>query len=192
MARWEPNTRLKLIDAAAELFAADGYEATTVAQIAARAGVSKMTFFRHFPDKREVLFAGREIQGRLLREAVCGAEEHTSTLDMVSVAVGSVAAVFPDERRAPTALLMRVVASHEDLRERAAFKQVYLADTLTAALVERGVPAVTAAVAADLGVRALHEGMARWADSERASFSECVEAVFAGLRQAVVELAAEG
>jgi AcrR family transcriptional regulator len=60
MARWEPNTRERLIRAAIELFAEQGYEATTVSQIAERAGgLTKTTFFRHFSDKREVLFAGQ-------------------------------------------------------------------------------------------------------------------------------------
>ncbi len=58
MARWEPNPGLRLVRAAIDLFAEQGYDDTTVAQIAARAGLSKATFFRHFPDKREVLSAG--------------------------------------------------------------------------------------------------------------------------------------
>ena len=60
MARWEPNARERLERAALALFAENGYDATTVAQIADRAGLTKSTFFRHFADKREVLFGGQE------------------------------------------------------------------------------------------------------------------------------------
>ena len=73
MARWEPNARERLVRAAVELFAEQGYEATTVNEIAERAGgLTKTTFFRHFADKREVLFAGQEIHGRIVAEG--GAE----------------------------------------------------------------------------------------------------------------------
>src|SRR5690242_4601605 len=60
MARWAPGASDRLQRAAMELFAEDGFEATTVAGIAGRAGVTERTFFRHFADKREVLFAGGE------------------------------------------------------------------------------------------------------------------------------------
>jgi AcrR family transcriptional regulator len=55
-----------MVLAAVDLFTEQGYDATTVAQIAERAGVTKSTFFRHFPDKREVLVAGQEVLSQLL------------------------------------------------------------------------------------------------------------------------------
>ena len=76
MARWQPNTRERLVRAALDLFTEQGYEATTVSEIAERAGgLTKMTFFRHFPDKREVLFAGQEMHSRLLADAIAAAPE---------------------------------------------------------------------------------------------------------------------
>ncbi|GAA3606226.1 TetR/AcrR family transcriptional regulator [Kineosporia mesophila] len=162
MARWEPNTRLRLIDAAVELFAENGYEATTVAQIAAHVGVSKMTFFRHFPDKREVLFAGQEEQVKMLHDAVAAAPASATPFETVAAAVVELAAYFPPERREPSARLHAVVASHEDLRERSAFKHARLAQALEQALIERAVPAATAGLAADLGARALREAFVRW------------------------------
>src|SRR5208282_4010488 len=65
MARWEPGARERMVLAAVDLFTEQGYDATTVAQIAERAGVTKSTFFRHFPDKRELLVAGQEVLSRL-------------------------------------------------------------------------------------------------------------------------------
>ena len=58
MARWQPGARERLVVATVDLFSEQGYDATTVAQIAERAGVTRSPFFRHFPDKRELLVAG--------------------------------------------------------------------------------------------------------------------------------------
>src|SRR2546427_938657 len=73
MARWEPGARERMVLAAVDLFTEQGYDATTVAQIAERAGVTKSTFFRHFPDKRELLVAGQEVLSRLLAEGIAKA-----------------------------------------------------------------------------------------------------------------------
>src|SRR2546430_8111552 len=78
MARWEPGARERLVLAAVDLFTEQGYDATTVAQIAERAGVTKSTFFRHFPDKRELLVAGQEVLSRLLGEGVAQGPEAAS------------------------------------------------------------------------------------------------------------------
>ncbi|MBT0772740.1 TetR/AcrR family transcriptional regulator [Kineosporia sp. J2-2] len=192
MGRWEPNTRLKLIDAAVELFAADGYESTTVAQIAARAGVSKMTFFRHFSDKREVLFAGQAEQEQMMREAVAAAPAGAGAFEPAAAAVVSVAQMFPDERREPTARILAVIGSHDDLRERAAFKRAHLTRMLEESLIARGVPAAAAGVAADLVSRALHEAMARWArPGAPDNLAETTRQVLDELTDAVAELASE-
>src|ERR1700742_2918236 len=86
MARWEPGARERLVIAAVDLFTEQGYDATTVAQIAERAGVTKSTFFRHFPDKRELLVAGQDTLGRLMTEGIAEAPEGGSPL--VAVAAG--------------------------------------------------------------------------------------------------------
>src|SRR4051794_29750710 len=68
MVRWEPNARGRLEKAALELYAERGFDATTVAEIAARAGLTERTFFRYFADKREVLFDGSgALEARLVR-----------------------------------------------------------------------------------------------------------------------------
>src|SRR5215218_10097699 len=84
MARWEPGARERLILAAVDLFTEQGYDATTVAQIAERAGVTKSTFFRHFPDKRELLVAGQETLSRLLAEGITQAPGDASPLEAVA------------------------------------------------------------------------------------------------------------
>ncbi|GLY13749.1 TetR family transcriptional regulator [Kineosporia sp. NBRC 101677] len=189
MGRWEPNTRLKLIDAAVELFAANGYEATTVLQIAAQAGVSKMTFFRHFADKREVLFAGQAEFVELLRDSVSRGPKGAGALAVAAAAVTELAAVFPVERQAPTARLNAVVASHPDLRERSAYKRALLTAALEGALLERQVPAATAGVAADVAVRALHDAFDRWAEpGQKRSLPELIGQALGELTQAATEL----
>ena len=73
MARWKPGARERLVLAAVDLFTEQGYDATTVAQIAERAGVTRSTFFRYFPDKRDVLMAGQQTLSRLLAEGIAEA-----------------------------------------------------------------------------------------------------------------------
>lgn len=84
MARWEPGARERLVAAAADLFTERGYDATTVAQIAERAGVTKSTFFRHFPGKRELLVAGQQTLSRLLAEGTARAPVSVSPLEAVA------------------------------------------------------------------------------------------------------------
>src|SRR3982751_1108427 len=84
MGRWEPGARERLVMAAVDLFIEQGYDATTVAQIAERAGVTKSTFFRHFPDKRELLVAGQQTLSRLLADGVAEAPDGVSPLEAVA------------------------------------------------------------------------------------------------------------
>src|ERR1700761_7292355 len=90
--RWEPNTRERLVRAAVDLFCEQGYDATTVSEIAERAGgLTKMTFFRHFRDKREVLFAGQEVHSRILADAVAAAPDPAAPLQVAAAAVDALA-----------------------------------------------------------------------------------------------------
>ena len=162
MARWEPDTRVRLVRAALELCTDQGYEATTVAEIAERAGLTKTTFFRHFPDKREVLFAGQDEHSRILAEAIAAAPAEATPIEAVAVAIGALAASFTDERREFGRMLIALIAGNDDLRERAAYKHARLAEATAAALEARKVPPATAGLAAELGVRAFHEAFARW------------------------------
>jgi len=165
MARWEPNTRERLVRAALDLFTEQGYDATTVSEIAERAGgLTKMTFFRHFTDKREVLFAGQEMHSRLLADAIAAAPATATPLQAVAAALDAISSVFTEDRREFAARLLGVVAANSELRERAAFKRIGLTDAMTEALEKRGVPDLTASLAAELGIRAFYRAFGQWAD----------------------------
>ena len=166
MARWEPNTRERLVRAALDLFTEQGYDATTVSEIAERAGgLTKMTFFRHFPDKREVLFAaGQEIHSRLMADAIAAAPDSATPLQAVAAAVDAVTATFTDDRREFATRLLAVISANSELQERAAFKRIGLTEAVTEALEKRGVPDLTASLAAELGARAFYDAFGQWAD----------------------------
>ncbi|MEV7976512.1 TetR/AcrR family transcriptional regulator [Streptomyces sp. NPDC086519] len=162
MARWEPNARLRLVQAAIDLFGEQGYDNTTVSQLAERAGLTKTTFFRHFPDKREVLFAGQEEHARLLTAGVASAPATATPLEAVAAGLDALTSSFTPEQREFGPRLRSVVAGHAELRERSAFKELALAAALTDALHQRGVPDPIACLAADLGVRAFHTAFTEW------------------------------
>ena len=166
VARWEPNTRERLVRAALDLFAEQGYAATTVSEIAERAGgLSKMTFFRHFPDKREVLFAGQDKMGQLLADAIAAVPGPPTPLQAVAAGLDAIAALHQNDRREFAVRLRAVIVGNPELRERAAFKRIALTEALTTALQKRGVPDLTAGLAAELGIRAYYRAYEQWADS---------------------------
>jgi AcrR family transcriptional regulator len=167
MARWEPGARERLVVAAVDLFTEQGYDATTVAQIAERAGVTKSTFFRHFPDKRELLVAGQETLSRLLAEGIAEAPAAASPLEAVAAGLDRASGAIGPMSRQIAPRLKAAVAASAELQERDALKSVSLAAAMTAALVARGVPEAVAALAGELGVLAFKRGYAVWSESER-------------------------
>jgi AcrR family transcriptional regulator len=165
MGRWEPNASERLVLAALDLFTERGYENTTVVEIAARAGVTKSTFFRHFPDKREVLFGGETMSG-LLAEAIAAAPAAATPLEAVGHAVEAIGReVFTPARRAFIARRRDVISANPELQEREALKGLALTASMTAALKQRGVPELTASVAAELAGLALKIAYDRWTDA---------------------------
>src|SRR4051794_13579623 len=158
--RWEPGAAGRLREAAMELYVAQGYDQTTVAQIADRAGVTARTFFRHFPDKREVLFAGSEELVHQMAAAVEAAPADAAPLSAVAAALDAVATLLVDlpySRRRQA-----VIAANAELRERELTKMATLADALSAALVGRGVPDGEARLAAETGATVFRVGFERW------------------------------
>src|ERR1700710_2662274 len=99
MTRWEPGAAERLAGAALELYAGKGFEETTVAEIAQAAGLTERTFFRYFPDKREVLFAGSELLEQAFADGAATAAQDATPLEVVRAAVEGAAEYFPDKRR---------------------------------------------------------------------------------------------
>jgi AcrR family transcriptional regulator len=167
MGRWEPGARERLVVAAVDLFTEQGYDATTVAQIAERAGVTKSTFFRHFPDKRELLVAGQETLSRLLAEGIAEAPPGASPLEAVAAGLERAANAMGSMHREFAPRLKAAVAASAELQERDALKSVSLAAAMAGALVARGLPDPTAALASELGVLAFKRGFAEWSEGDR-------------------------
>src|SRR4051794_19235568 len=167
MARWEPGARERLVVAAVELFSEQGYDDTTVAQIAERAGVTKSTFFRHFSDKRELLVAGQETLSRLLSDGIAEAPASASPLQAVAAGLERASSAMGPTNRELGPRIKAAVAASTELQERDALKSVGLAAAMTAALIARGVPEPTAHLAGELGVLAFKRGYARWSESDR-------------------------
>ncbi|WP_368861342.1 TetR/AcrR family transcriptional regulator [Frankia tisae] len=165
MARWQPNASERLVVAALDLFAERGYENTTVIEIAERAGLTKSTFFRHFPDKREVLFGGDTMAG-LLVDGITEASAAATPLEAVAHALDTIGReAFTPDRREFSARRRAVIAANPELREREALKGLGLAASMIDALGRRGVPDLASRVAAELGALALTIAYERWSDT---------------------------
>ena len=162
MARWEPGARERMVLAAVDLFTEQGYDATTVAQIAERAGVTKSTFFRHFPDKREVLVAGQEVLSRLLAEGIAEAPEAARPLEAVAAGLERASNAMGPVNRELGPRLKAAIAASAELQERDALKSVGLAAAMSNALEARGVPDPIAHLAGEIGVLAFKRGYAAW------------------------------
>src|SRR5580700_6480294 len=139
MSRWEPNARGRLEQAALDLYVERGFEQTTVAEIARRAGLTQRTFFRHFADKREVLFAGAGALQEFMVSAVASAPDSAAPIDAVAAALEAAANLL-QERREYSRHRMAVIAANPELQERELIKLASLASAIAAALRGRGVP----------------------------------------------------
>jgi AcrR family transcriptional regulator len=190
MARWEPDTRGRLLHAAVELFTEHGYDSTTAAQIADRANVTRTTLFRHFADKREILFQGQDELVALAAEGVEGASPDSTPFEILRAGVLPLCAVHTEDRRQVRERLAAIIPASPELRERAAFKRSAITDALHVALTARLRDARQAGVLADAGIRAYYDGYAAWIDSaERAPLVDAVAAELAAVESAIVRLA---
>jgi AcrR family transcriptional regulator len=162
MGRWEPDAPGRLAKAAMALYAEQGFERTTVAEIAARAGLTERTFFRHFADKREVLFYGMEMLRDLLVRAVADAPASATAMDAVGAAFQAAGSVLQES---PERVRMRnaIVSANAELRERELIKLAALAAAVAGALRDRGIPETAASLAAETGVAVFKVAFERWA-----------------------------
>jgi len=161
MARWEPDSRGRLEEAALALYGERGFENTTVADIAARAGLTERTFFRYFADKREVLFSGAGALQELLVSAVVGAPDSAAPIDAVAAALAAAGALL-QERRQFAGQRQAVIAANAELRERELIKLASLASALADALRRRGTKDPAAALTAEAGVAVFKVAFERW------------------------------
>jgi AcrR family transcriptional regulator len=161
MGRWEPNARGRLEQAALELYVERGYEQTTVAEIAERAGLTERTFFRHFADKREVLFAGAGALQELLVTAVAGAPDAVAPLEAVAAALQAAGALL-QERREYSRRRQSVIDANPALQERELIKLAALASALAGALRRRGVTGPAASLTAEAGIAVFKIAFERW------------------------------
>jgi AcrR family transcriptional regulator len=163
MARWEPDSRGRLRQAALDLYGERGFEATTVAEIARRAGLTERTFFRHFADKREVLFAGSEALEEALVRAVADAPAEAPPLDAVAAGLEAAGAQLP-QRRASARQRQAIIAANPELQERELIKFASLSTALAEALRGRGVEDPTASITAEVGIAVFRVAFERWID----------------------------
>ncbi|GAA3659408.1 TetR/AcrR family transcriptional regulator [Nonomuraea antimicrobica] len=171
-----------MIRAAMELFAERGFDETTAGDIAERAGVTERTFFRHFADKREVLFDGSKTMERTAHDAILAAPADHSPLD--AALAGVVAGAGPlEDRRDHAVRRSAIVAANPSLRERELLKLAALAGAMTEALRARGVAELDAGLAAHSAVAVFQVAFVRWVSAdEPPAIAACIAEAAAALR----------
>jgi AcrR family transcriptional regulator len=163
MSRWEPNAKGRLERAALELFANGGFEQTTVAEIAERAGLTERTFFRYFGDKREVLFSGADRLQMLLIDEVASAPSSSTPIEAVAGAL-EVAATLLQENRQFAQQRRNAITTNNELLERELIKLASLAVAMAEALRTRGVKEPIASLTAEAGIAIFKVAFERWTD----------------------------
>ena len=161
MSRWQPNARGRLEQAALDLYTERGFDQTTVAEIAQRAGLTERTFFRHFADKREVLFWGQDALMQLVTMQIADAPDSASPLDAVGGALRAVGEMF-EGRREHARRRQAVVAANPGLQERELIKLASLATAMAEAIGRRGVPQPAAKLTAETAVAIFKVAFDRW------------------------------
>jgi AcrR family transcriptional regulator len=180
--RWEPGTPERLQKAALELFATRGFEQTTAQEIAQSVGLTERTFFRHFSDKREVLFFGQHLFVQAFLTGVDAAPPEASPLEIVASALQSGTSLFPDERRPYSRLRQSVIDQNPALQERELHKLAGLAASIGDALRARGVDGLAATLAAESGITVFEVAFAQWIrEGEERSLSEVAADVLRAL-----------
>ncbi len=182
MGRWPAGATERLEHAAMELYQERGFESTTVAEIAERAGLTERTFFRHYADKREVLFAGSAHLQDLLVRLVIEAAPSLPPIEVITAALVGAAAAF-EERRAVVRQRQVIITANPELQERELIKLATLAAALAGALRQRGVPEPAATLAAEAGIAIFRVAFDLWSGgSDERSLSEIIRESAAELR----------
>jgi AcrR family transcriptional regulator len=193
MVRWEPGAAERLQKAALELFATQGFEQTTATEIAHSVGLTERTFFRHFSDKREVLFYGQHLLVQAFLAGVETAPPGAAPIEIIAGALGSSAAFFPAERRAYSRTRQSVIDHNPPLQERERHKLASLATALAEALRARGVDDLAATLAGQVGVTVFGIAFSQWiAEGEQRSLADIAAQVLRELVALTAPAAAAG
>ena len=182
MSRWEPNARGRLEQAALELYQDQGYEQTTATEIAERAGLTERTFFRHFTDKREVLFGEQE---NLLKMSLGAVESAPDTSTPIEIILAALEAMVPalQDRRETVRQRQSVIAANPGLQERELLKLAQFTFFLADALRKRGVTDPEASLAANTGNIVFKTAYERWAaEPEASDLSRLIQETFHQLK----------
>jgi AcrR family transcriptional regulator len=171
MAQPGSEARVRLQQAAVELFRERGFDHTTAAEIAARAGVTERTFFRHFPDKREVLFEGQVVLLEALTASIADAPAAAGPLDALFRAFRSVTQIL-EANRPFSKPRQEVISATPALHERELSKLEALSNALATALKARNVPDLQADLAARAGMAAFANATLSWLGNEHPSLAE--------------------
>ncbi len=163
MGRWEPNARGRLLQAAFALYGERGFEQTTVAEIAKRAGLTERTFFRHFADKREVLFAGADALQERLVSTVANAPGALAPIDAAAAGLEAAGALI-QEGGALAQQRQAIITASAELQERELIKLASLASALAEALRRRGVSEPAASLTAQAGIAVFKVAFERWVE----------------------------
>jgi AcrR family transcriptional regulator len=183
MARWEPGAAERLQKAALELFASQGFERTTAAEIAEAAGLTERTFFRYFGDKRDVLFHGQDVFVEIFLQGINAAAPDATPMQLIAGALHSAASWFPDDRRPYSRMRQAVIDSNPALQERERHKLAGLAVSVAAALRERGIPEPAATLAAESSATVFGIAFAQWIrESENRSLADIAADTLSQLR----------
>jgi AcrR family transcriptional regulator len=167
VSRWAPDARERLESAALSLFAENGYEETTVAQIAERAGLNRATFFRHFADKREVLFGGEDQLAGLFADGIRTAAPDATLTECLQAAFAAAGDVLTTDQRPKAVLRVQVLAASTEVQERGLLKRARIARSISAALREHGSDELTARLGAEVGLLAFSIAVERWIKAEQ-------------------------
>lgn len=178
--RWQPNARGRLEQAAFELFAERGFDATTVADIAERAGLTERTFFRHFSDKREVLFAGAQALNEALVSAVRRAPASLPALGAAAAGLAAVAELLPEVEFARRR--QAIILANAELRERELIKLATLSEEIAGALRSRGTGEPAAGLTGEIAIAIFRTAFERWVKkSNRRPLGDLIAESFAEL-----------
>jgi AcrR family transcriptional regulator len=164
MVRWEPNPRGRLQEAALALYGERGFDHTTVAEIAERAGLTERTFFRHYGDKREVLFDGSDAFAEAFVGTVAKAPASEAPIDAVTAGLEAAAALL-QERREFARTRQAVIAASPELQERELSKFALLSSALTDTLRQRGLADPAASLTAELAIAVFRVAFERWIEA---------------------------